>query len=219
MSQVLVDDTRLLPWVFAVGWTASAILLGRIVLDLPALNMALAILAGIWFVAIGALGVGHVAGAFRVAATRESSALSRHAGLVWVIPIATVASKLDCTGPTLYACGPVCFVLMYLVTPILAYLCYVYFRKGYAKIFFYLVLVEMLYLVPNCTCYNPLNSWWIDRLGLSPACFSLGFTASLVAVSCLFTGKLQRLSLFASWGLVGVMVAIFVDHNFLFLIY
>jgi hypothetical protein len=69
-------------------------------------------------------------------------------------------------------------------------------------------------LIPNCVCRNPVNRWWIDLLGQSPACFAGGFAVLLTSASALASGRRVLAALALSWSIVATLLAFWIGHHY-----
>jgi hypothetical protein len=71
-----------------------------------------------------------------------------------------------------------------------------------------------LALIPHCVCRNPVNAWWIDRLGASPDCYAPAALVTLMATVALRSNARLALSAVAGYAIIGGVMTFFVGHHF-----
>ena len=197
-----------------VGTLAAAVLLGRLTFDLARLDPLMAVAISVFY-----LGFLTVAGTNARHALRGSSPpreLGRRGrlALALAIPVAYLASVLDCMGLSFHGCTTTCSVLMRGVAPAVGTLVLVHAVKGRPGFLVAAFVLSFGLLVPNCVCYNPVNRYWIDLWGQSPACFGGSFGVTVLAVSALHTERWIVPSLVLAWGAVLAMLAFWVGHHY-----
>jgi hypothetical protein len=170
----------------------------------------------IWLFFLGTLWLvsANLRAAFRV--PQPSSVVGRWSrfALVAAIPVGLLASGLDCTGATLSGCSPVCFFLIRIGTPLVALAAAAYVITGRPWLLTAVTAMCLVFLVPNCHCYNPLNRWWLHRLPLSPACFAASLWAGVIAIAALSWRKLVPLAVAACWLVNAILLGFFVGHHY-----
>ncbi len=201
-------------WLLLAGLLLAGVLLGRLVLDLVELQPVFGALAAAFYVGmllhVGANSVTLLRGSPRADSV---SARSRIA-LAAAIPVALFSSALDCMGIELSGCTTECSVLIRGVAPAVALLALLHaFTGGAAWLVAALALAFSL-LYPHCVCRNPVNAWWMDLMGRSPACLSSSFAVILIAGSSLAARRRTAIALFLSWGVIGVLIAFWVGHHY-----
>ena len=134
--------------------------------------------------------------------------------LALAVPVALLGSVLDCMGLSFQGCSPVCTFLTTVLAPLVGVLALLHGLTAGDGWIFGASLLSFGLLVPNCECYNPVNAFWIDAIGRSPACFVSGFTVTLVASSALVTRRFTRASLLLAWGTIAVLLTFFVGHHY-----
>ena len=134
--------------------------------------------------------------------------------LLIAIPVGFLASSLDCTGLSLQGCSPFCSFVKLAWIPIIVGVCTVYVVTGTNGWLTAIAAMSFVPLVPHCVCYNVGNSWWIDRIGLSPLCYGWGFVVSVVAISAVRRGSNFLLSLGICFAIVAGACAFFLAHHY-----
>lgn len=197
-----------------VGTLAAAVLLGRMTFDLARLDPIIAVVIS-----------GSYLGFLAVAGTQTSHALrgspapgelgrGGRLALALAIPIAYLASVLDCMGLSFSGCTAACSVLTRGVAPAVGAMVVVHAVKGQHGFLVGAFALSFGLLVPNCVCYNPANRFWIDLWGWSPACFGGSFGVTVLAVAALHTRRLIVPSLVLAWGAVLAMLAFWIGHHY-----
>lgn len=192
----------------------SSVLLGRLTLDLSALAVVLAI--AIWGFYLGFLAVAGANTALALRRSRSTRELGTRArlALALAVPCAYLASVLDCMGLSFHGCTSACSVLTRGVAPVVGGLVVLYGFTAKQGFLVGALALSFGLLVPNCVCYNPVNAFWIDLWGRSPACFGGSFGVTLLAISALHTRRFVVPSLVLAWGVVIAMLAFFVGHHY-----
>jgi len=134
--------------------------------------------------------------------------------LVLAIPLGFLASGLDCMGISLSGCTPVCMFLIRIWTPAVTVAAFAYLFTGRRRLLPVIVLMCLVFLVPNCQCRNQLNAWWLHHFSLGPGCFAASTWASVIAIAALSWGKWTRTAAAACWLLNTVLLAFFVGHHY-----
>lgn len=191
-----------------LGLAAAGALLVRFAVDFSSQGFLLA--AAFWaLVAISMAAA--AANIFRAGAAAESG--PSRALLLAAIPMAFLASSLDCTGLELSGCTRFCTFIKVVWVPIIAAACGFYFLVGRRALLMAIYAMAFVPLLPHCTCYNPANRWWIDRLGASPECYAWGFAASLVSITALAGGR-ARLSAAICYAIIAGSMGFFIAHHY-----
>ena len=131
------------------------------------------------------------------------------------IPIGFLASSLDCTGLSFEGCSSFCTFVKLIWIPIAAIASLLLAATARPSIALLVTAMSFVPLAPHCVCYNPGNSWWIDRLGKSPECYAWGFVVSTIAVGALWTGKRLLLSTLVVGLIIGGALTFFIAHHYL----
>lgn len=196
------------------GFLASAVLVGRMALDLSTLDWSMAVV--IWGCALSFLAITgtNVVSSLRGVKTSQELAWGKRLALAVVVPVAYLASVLDCMGLTFHGCTSTCSVLMQGVAPAAGALVLVHGLTAARGPLMAALAVSFGLLVPNCVCYNPVNAHWIDLWGRSPACFAGSHGVTLIAIAALHTGRLVVPSLWLAWGTTVAMLAFWVGHHY-----
>ncbi|MEJ7616973.1 MAG: hypothetical protein WKF30_08445 [Pyrinomonadaceae bacterium] len=136
--------------------------------------------------------------------------------LAAAVPLAFLASSLDCTGLSLAGCTRYCTAIKTVAIPLLAILGFAFYRTGSASYLIASVVISLAALVPHCLCYNAANAWWIDRLGASPQCYVWGFATTILAASALLRGGATRpwASIAVCYAIIGGAFCFFVGHHY-----
>jgi hypothetical protein len=200
------------------GTVVAAVLLGRFAIDFGTWMPAwLAVPA--WLLVVVTL---FVAGrnALRASPTptptptpREITPLQR-GSLLTMAPLAFVGSSLDCMGLSLGGCTTTCALLKVTWFPVFVAACAIAAFTTKRRALTAVIALSFVSLVPHCVCRNPVNAWWMDRLGSSPMCLGWGFVASLVALGALARRSHVRSALGVSGAITGGTMAFFVGHHF-----
>lgn len=161
-------------------------------LGVPAALLSLAAIAGIVLSLRGP----------RVAPARPIAGLA-----VASVPLAFLASTLDCSGLSFDGCTTVCTVQKVVVLPLVVVACVL--RKPIA-----ILALSLAMLVPHCICLNVVNAWWIGALGASPMCFAWGFVAAVLGVATLEGRGRTWLSLGATYASTLGSTSFFVGHHY-----
>lgn len=196
-----------------LGFVLAAVGLGRLVYDLGRTSTLFLLIVLCFFGVFVALAYRQLRAAWSL---EPPAVLARgpRLGLALAAPVGLLGSVLDCMGLSFHGCSPVCAGLTRFVAPAVALLAVLAGWSGARGWRVSALALAFVLLVPNCTCRNPVNRFWIDLIGLSPACFLSGFTVTLVALAALGTGRFTRGSLALAWGANAVLAAFFVGHHY-----
>lgn len=175
---------------------------------LVAVPVWLVFLGTFWLVATNLLT------AFRGTETANAAGWWSRFALVAAIPVGLLASGLDCTGASLSGCSPVCSFLIKIWTPLVALAAAAYVVTGRPWLLTAVTAMCLVFLVPNCRCYNPMNSWWLHRLRLSPACFAASLWVGVIAITALSWRRLVPLAAVACWLINTILLGFFVGHHY-----
>jgi hypothetical protein len=134
--------------------------------------------------------------------------------LLLAIPLAFIASSLDCSGLSLQGCTPFCSFIKMVWIPLIAAACVGYSVKASSWLLVVIALMGWVTLVPHCSCFNVGNGWWIDRLGESPMCYVWGFAVGLISVSALKSNGRQWPSLLVNGAIIGGASSFFISHHY-----
>jgi hypothetical protein len=213
----MLGDQALARWTgrgLLLGWGLGAVLLGRLAFDLGRLHPVMALAVGgfyLGFLVVVGLNARSLA---RGEASAQRPTRGRRVALGLAVPLALLASGLDCMGLELSGCTTTCGVLMRGVGPAIALLVGLHAVTGVRAWLPVSLLGSFALLVPNCVCRNPVNRWWIDLLGQSPACFAASFGVLLLAIAALASGRRVLPSLLLAWGVVTAQLAFWIGHHY-----
>jgi hypothetical protein len=205
---------RLQHSLLVAGAIIAAILLVRFAIDFGAeANVALA--AAFWLLLASALtvSVANLAGSQKTTTEFPQSRASQSA-LLAAIPLAFIASSLDCTGLDLMGCSSFCTFVKLAWIPLIALTCAAYFFTGRRLMLTALAVMALVPVAPHCVCYNVANAWWIDRLGASPVCYAWGLIVSVIAIGALSRGVSARASLAVCYGIIAGAAGFFITHHY-----
>jgi len=210
------SSDRLQQWVLRIGLILSAVLLIRFAIDFSE-SMKWWLAALFWLLVIGSLG----AASHNIFGSSEPQS-SNHPGignlkreiLLAAIPLSFFASSLGCSGLSASGCSAFCTFIKLVWIPLIALACGIYVFAPSRVWLTTILAMSFVPLFPHCVCSNVGNSWWIDRIGASPVCYSWGFVVSVIAISALERG----VRLWPSLILCGVIVSgasgFFVTHHY-----
>jgi len=210
-----ISISRGITYAIAAGLLPCVVLLLAMGYDFGREHFLLSILPTLFFVALIWLTARNLLVAFLSPGSQRPFHGWKRALLSLTIPAGFFASALGCMGPSLTGCSRTCAWLSLIGIPAAAIAATAYLAWPRPWILVLLLLVSLGFLVPNCTCDNVVNHRWIVWLGLSPACFSLGATIALLAISALHVRQNVLWSATCAWGGVGGCLAFFVCHHFL----
>ena len=203
---------------FWAAWAIAAVLLGRFAIDfvgeMPAWLGAPFVLLVAAALAVAALNI--IAAGRAEAASRIEAKPARVATVLLLlsIPLGFLASSLDCTGLSLAGCTPFCTFIKTVWIPLLAAASVAYLTFRWPRLLTLMLAASAVPLVPHCSCFNPGNGWWIERLGASPACYAWGFVVSLIAIGALAAGRRVWPALLVNAAIIGGATAFFVGHHY-----
>lgn len=207
-----LPPSRLHGTLLAVGLAAGAVLLGRLAFDIGRLGIGFAVTIWTFYGVFVVIGSGLVVAALR----GRHAAVGRGArtALVLAIPGALLGTTLSCMGLTFIGCTPVCGFLMKAWSPLLSVLVLLFLVTRRDALLVATSALAFVLLVPNCVCRNPANSYWLNLLGESPACYAAAFGVIVLSLGALRTGRWVAGTIAVAWGAVTVMLAFFVGHHF-----
>jgi hypothetical protein len=196
------------------GFLPAAVLLGRLTYDLGGLDPLFAVPVWGFYAGFVGFGAAHVVTALRGRSSPRPPGAFLRWTLILAAVMAPVASILDCMGLAFTGCTVMCTILMQGVTPVLGALILSFAVTGKSGFLTATSGAALLLLLPNCVCYNPINGFWIDAIGYSPACFAGAFGVVLLCAGALRTGTWGLLSAGMAWGAVVAMLGFFVGHHY-----
>jgi hypothetical protein len=210
---MLTSIEKLHRWVLLAGIIITAILLIKFAIDFGE-GMSILLAVPLWLLVAAAL----TTALWNIFDSR----LGRHTPvsngsrslLLAAIPLAFFASSLDCTGLSVTGCAPFCTFIKTVWVPLIAILCAAYFIIGRAWLLALISLMSIAPLVPHCTCYNPGNGWWIERMGASPVCYVWGYAVSVISTGGLINARRSWPSLLISGAIVCGALGFFVGHHY-----
>ena len=207
-------DSALHGWLLVIGLVPAAVLVGRLVYDLGGLGVLYAI--PLWGFYLGFLAVGTMHAVSAVRGNRSEAGLGKgqRAALALAVPVGLAASTMDCMGLEFEGCTTACNLLVQVASPVLAGIVLLHLATGRSGLLTAASAFLLVFLVPNCICYNPINGPWIDLMGRSPACFAGSFAVSLLALGALRTGRMTGVSIAIAWLTNATMLTFFVGHHY-----
>lgn len=223
---------RLQLLLLTIGLVAGTILLFRFAWDFSA-EMPAWLAIPFWLLVASVLMVASLNIFVRRGEGRKATGGWESLLLTGAIPIAFLASSLDCTGLSAQGCSPFCtFIKLGWIT-LMAIVCLAYLfalrrqravpsgnseaAKGVnigALLLLVLTLMTFVPLAPHCVCVNAGNGWWIRTLGASPTCYSWGFGVGLVSISSLNARARTRISLLLCLAIIGGALGFFITHHY-----
>jgi hypothetical protein len=210
----------LTPPLAAFGWLAlaelflGAVLLGRLVFDLGRLHAAIAVCVGGFYLGFLVVTAANVLALVRGSPAAPALGRSVRFGLAFAVPVALIASTLDCMGLDFGGCTPACGFLTRAVAPAVAALVLLHAWTGGSAWVLAAAVGALALLIPNCVCRNPVNRPWIDLLGRSPACYASAFSVFLLASTTLAARQFVRPALVLAWGVVAAELAFWIGHHY-----
>jgi hypothetical protein len=204
---------KLLPWSFRAALLLSAVLLIRFAIDFGE-RMSWWLVVPFWLLIIVTLIVAAIAvsGSQIAPVATQDRTLQRL--VLTTIPLAFIASSLDCSGLKAFGCSPYCTFVKLVWIPLITAACITYHfsnNRFWLKAIFVMSFVP---LAPHCVCYNVGNGWWIERLGASPLCYGWAFTVTLVATRTLIRAHGYWRSLTVSSLIITGAFVFFVAHHY-----
>jgi hypothetical protein len=195
------------------GLFLSAFLLIKFAIDFSAETTILLALP-FWLLVLAALAVG-----FSNLFVRQPSPSATHSKrsrllLLVAMPLAFLASSLDCSGLSLMGCSPYCTFIKTTWIPLIAIASGAYYFVARSWLLFLLSVMSFAALVPHCVCYNMGNGWWIERLGASPVCYAWGFVVSMISIGALLAARRALPSLIISGAIICGALGFFVAHHY-----
>jgi hypothetical protein len=210
---MLTSFEKLQRGVLLAGLLLSSLLLIKFAVDFSA-GMSILLAAPLWLLVLVALAIGF--SNLFVRRPNHPSPLSRKSRLLLLaaMPLAFLASSLDCTGLSLMGCSPYCTFIKTTWIPLIAVASVVYFFVARGWLLFVISLMSFAPLVPHCICYNIGNGWWIERLGASPVCYVWGFVVSLISIGALLNAQRVWPSIVISGAIICGALGFFVAHHY-----
>lgn len=203
-----------LGWLTGAVFVLAALVLGRLVLDLGRLHLAIALCVGLFYLGFLLVVGANVVSMLRREEPGAEPATALRWSLALAVPIAFLAASMDCMGLSFVGCTPACGLLMHAVAPATA-ACTLLFAASEARGWILAAsLLALGFFVPNCTCRNPVNAWWIAMLGRSPACYASGVAVFLIAGTALVTRRRLLPAALLAWGVVAATLAFWIGHHY-----
>jgi hypothetical protein len=209
-----VKPTPVLGWLAGVALACAAIVLGRLVFDLGRLHVAIALCVGAFYLGFLWIVGANVADLLRGREASVEPGKALRWSLALAVPIAFLAAAMDCMGLTFVGCTAACGLLMHLVAPATAAGTLLFAATGARGWILAANLLALGFFVPNCTCRNPVNRWWMDLLGRSPACYASGVAVFLIASTALVSRRRVVPAALLAWGVVATTLAFWVGHHY-----
>jgi hypothetical protein len=189
-------------------------MLGRLAYDLGRRSAGFGLVVWVFWAVFLVLALAQLRAAWSAAADRSPLTRGQRMGLVLAVPFGLLGSIVDCMGLSFHGCSVPCAFLSRAVAPAVALLVAAYGLTDGSVWRSAALGLAFVLLVPNCRCRNPVNAFWIDLLGLSPACFVSGFSVTLVALSALATRRHAGAALALAWSTIAVLLVFFVGHHY-----
>ncbi len=207
-------DSALHGWLLVAVLIPVAVILGRLVFDFRGLDLVYAIPLWAYYLGVLAVGTTHAVSAVRRHASRGGLGQGQRVALALAVPVGLTASIMDCMGLQFRGCTTTCNMLVQVAAPVLSGLVLLQLATGRRGLLTAASGFLLVFLVPNCICYNPVNGPWIDLLGKSPACFAGSIAVTLLALGALRTGRMAGASIAIVWLTNATMLAFFVGHHY-----
>src|SRR5262245_57871264 len=219
---VIVLDSRLQTYPRAqrllaiAAWLVCGLLLLRFAVDFDAQGPILAVpFWGLVALAVGVMGVNAFSAPKPPDCDKDKAGNRRmRALLLSFIPLAFLASSLECTGLSLHGCSPFCTFIKLGWIPLITAACLLYHITGDGRGPAVLSIMSFVPLFPHCVCYNVANAWWIDYIGASPECYIWGSVISGLAVWSLAAGQRYLITLVVSALIIVGSLGFFVAHHY-----
>jgi hypothetical protein len=208
-------NPRILRPLMVAALSISAVLLLRFAVDFNAQGALLAVpFWGLVVFALIVMGLNALSNT-PVSSNEESNTDRRMMALLLIsVPVAFLASSLDCTGLSLRGCSPFCTIIKLVWIPLVAIVCAAYYLTRDGRGLVALSIISYVPLIPHCICYNVANGWWIDRIGASPECYSWGFVVTSLVVGSLAAGMRYSVTIGVSLLIVAGSMGFFVAHHY-----
>ena len=204
----------------ALGWLAlvelvlGAALLGRLVHDLGRLNAAIAVCVGLFYAGFLVVVGSNVRALVRGSASGPAPGKATSVALALAVPVSMLGSTLDCMGLDFDGCTRTCGFLTRAVAPAVAVLAILFAWTEARALALLAAIGALALLYPNCVCRNPVNRWWMDLLGRSPACYAAAFAVFLIATTALAGRRFVRPAVILAWGVVAAQLAFWIGHHY-----
>lgn len=198
----------------AFGFALAILLVGRLVIDLARLHIALAVCMQAFygcFLAVVGINVFHL---IRGAAPGPELTPLRRWALAFAVPVALLASVFDCMGLDFVGCTPTCGFLMHVVAPVVSGLVLLYALTGMPIAIAAASLCALGLAFPNCVCRNPVNRWWLQNLEQSPACYASSLGVFLIASTTLVTRRRVGIALATAWAAITAQLGFWIGHHY-----
>ncbi|HEY6349564.1 MAG TPA: hypothetical protein VI636_09165 [Candidatus Angelobacter sp.] len=201
-------------WLVVIALAAGLVVVTRGTYDLSHLHSLLPLPLWLFFFASLGMIAANLLSAFRPLQSQRQINRWIRAALVLAIPIGFLGASLDCMGLSLSGCTPTCMFLVRVWSPLVAIAAVAYLVSEKSWLLSVITLLTLVYLIPNCRCYNPMNAWWLEHFRRSPACFGASYWVSLIAVAALLWRRFALASAVTCWIINMVLLAFFIGHHF-----
>lgn len=205
---------RTFAWLAALAFGVSVILIGRLVIDLGSLHVAIAVCVAVYYLGFLAVVGSNVRHLLRGAPAGPEIGAGARWTLALLVPLALIGSMLDCMGLSFTGCTPVCAFLMHFVAPAVSACVALHVATGRFAWLLAALVAGLALAFPNCCCANPANRFWIELLGRSPACFASSLGVFLLAATALATRRLVRPALLLASGVVLTEFLFWIGHHY-----
>lgn len=214
VSQALSLPHRLASVLLTIGFIACEGLLIGLAYDMRRCGTLFLILGLLGAAALVPIAISQTVASFRPSHPSPMLGLWQRVILLMAVPLGMLACALSCMGVDLHACHPICGFLTHVAIPLTAVLAAVSALVPRVTLRLALTGLCLVFLIPNCHCYNYVNARWIDLLGLSPVCFAPGVLASILAIWPLHTGRGFWSSIVAAYLIVAGSMSFFIGHHY-----
>jgi hypothetical protein len=201
-------------WLTTLVFACATVVLGRLTFDLGRLHIALALSVGGFYLGFLWIVGTNVSALLRGGVAVEQPTRLLRWSLALAVPVAFLAAAMDCMGLSFSGCTPVCEFLMQAVAPATAACTLLFAATGARGWILAANLLALGFFVPNCTCSNPVNRWWIASLDRSPACYVSGVGVFLIASTALVARRRFVPAALLAWGVVTATLAFWIGHHY-----
>jgi hypothetical protein len=203
-----------LGWLTGVVFACAALVLARLTFDLGRLHLAIALCVGLFYLGFLWVVGANVASLLRAQEAGAEPSNALRWSLALTVPLAFLAAAMDCMGLSFAGCTSACGLLMHFGAPATAAGTLLFAATGARGWILASNLLALGFFVPNCTCRNPVNRWWMDLFGRSPACYASGVAVFLIASTALATRRRLVPAALLAWGVVASTFAFWIGHHY-----
>ncbi len=214
MPPAFSTPQRIFAYLAAIAFAICFVLIGRIVIDLGALHVAIAVCVTIYYVGFLLVVGSNVRHLLRGDAPGPELATRTRWAFAALVPMSLVGSMLDCMGLSFAGCTPVCAFDMHFVAPTVSACVALHVATNRFGWLLAALPVALVLAYPNCCCENPANDWWIELLGRSPACFASSLGVFLIAATTLATRRNVIPALLLASGVTVTELLFWIGHHY-----